>query len=492
MKAANYVPVMIVAFAAIMAIAGSASAQQVCVGQPARFALEVENTGSQDDTYIITPSDPSWIDVPASIFIEKDTTEVIDVIVTAPKVGSNPFYLMVTSSHGYEDPKKVSASVTALECRDVSVVASPSAVDACQSQPAVFKIFVKNGGQAPDTFDLSATRGSLQKTKVELDAGESEEINLVVDTREMEGEYKIVVSAFSGSVSDSTKMTMNVMNCYSAEMSLTPSEASVCACGSADFTVSVKNTGRMEDEYLVNIDDEMVKSVVLLPDETAMMNYSVAVRCGSGTRDVRVTVESENTALEETATINIKPVEECYSLDISTQKSKADVARCSATDIGIDIANDGHNTQLFRINLQAPEWVHISRESAYLEPGEEMSVYLYISPEIDTEVGTYDIKLNVTGNYFAEIMEIPVQVHLEGTQVEDTGSTGDSGTTDQETGSQDSGDQDSWINMSLGDNITGGVVAVGIAPLWKAIVISLITIIIIAILVVRFAILVKK
>jgi len=50
-------------------------------------------------------------------------------------------------------------------------------------------------------------------------------------------------------------------------------------------------------------------------------------------------------------------------------------------------------------------------------------------------------------------------------------------------------------NTSTGtgnDNITGGIIAVGMAPLWKAIVIGIITVIIIGILVVRFAILVKR
>ncbi|RLI96361.1 MAG: hypothetical protein DRO99_04570 [Candidatus Aenigmatarchaeota archaeon] len=473
-----------VALAVAMSFAGTVSALDctsgcvdVCVGNSKDLILKIENKGTRDDTYVISnPYD--WVDVQDSVFIEAGQTKNVGITVTPAKEGVSMFELTVTGS--YEAPKTVGGKIEAIECRHVTVAASPTEKQVCEKFPAVFDIIVKNTGQVEDTYELSTSMGSLGQSDVTLAPGESRTVKLTVDTEGLPGDNQIMVSASSSGVSDTQAIDVLVKNCYSAELRLIPEEKSICPCTSVPYQVYLKNTGDLEDEYTLTIMGNVMQTVRLDAGESRIFNFSVPLAFGAGSREITATAKSAKTTLSDSGTLTVKGVSDCYSVSIAGS-DVVEVEACTAETVPLKIKNTGENTQIFKLDMDGPSWVYLSKEEAYVDPGQEKEVYMYISPPYEA-VGTYTVKVNATSVFSQNMIELTVKVNPNGTATvtaPSNGSQGDSNVTLNVSGNQS-------------DGITGGIISLGAAPLWKMMVVGVITTIIVVILVVRFAVLVKK
>jgi uncharacterized membrane protein len=484
MKLISKIIPVVIAFALVITVSGYANAQ-ICVGQQTQFTMRISNTGTEDDTYSIIASDPGWIDVQDTIDIAAGQIETIQITATPPQTGTNFFELTITGSRGV--PKKVPGSVTAQECRDVTIISSPSELIACERAEAVFNIIVKNRGQIVDTYDLTTSMGSLEHSKVTLEPGESTDVALSIDTEGVEEENEISISAESGTVSDTDRMILRIKNCYAAEFRITPKNKEVCPTDAVTFQVYLKNTGELEDEYLLTIMDEITQTVTLEAEESRFFNFSLPLEEGAGTIDVDVKAESASVALSDSANLIVKSADECYSAAL--KQDVINVRQCTATAVPITLKNLGGDEQTFRLNIEGPEWVHLSSNRAHVGPGDEKEVYLYISPLYETDTDAYSVTINSESDQFQETMDLTINVmpNVTGQVPPSPPTTGD------DDGDVVTGDDDNVsLNISIGGDDTTGAITLGTAPLWKTVVVAFITLVIVVILVVRFAILVKQ
>jgi uncharacterized membrane protein len=478
------VPVLI-ALALTVSLAAQASAQ-TCVGQTVVKSLSIANTGTEDDTYSIASSNPDWVQVDDSITIEAGQTVSVDVAVTPQLVGTNTYTITIFGSK--DTPKTITASETAVECRDVTIIGAPSEITACQGIDAVFDVIIKNGGQITDTFDVSSSIGSIEQPRVTLEPDESRSMKLVVDTGELTDGMDIHISAASGNVVDTHSMSLVIRNCFSAQMTIGPKDLSQCPSDSVGYQIFLKNTGELEDEYLLTIMDEVTQTVKLDPEESRFFNFTLPLETGQGSMDIAVTAESDHVSLRDSATLTIRPAEECYTVRLDS--STVNVEQCSAKAVPISLRNVGSETQTFRLNIDGPEWVYLSTDKVSVEPGQEDEAYLYISPLFETDTDSYKITINSKSERSDSRIDLTVNVMPNATDFVPPTTTPDQPTD----GTGDSEDEDNvTLNVSIGeeDDVTGAI-SLGVAPLWKTVVVAFITLIIVVILVVRFAILVKQ
>lgn len=473
-----------IAFAIVMAsLASQAAAQnELCIGKPTQYMMQITNTGAKDDTYAITPSDMSWVQVQDSVFIKAGETEDLTVTVTPQHAGPNPFYLTVTSS---QESKVLNGKAYAKECRGVSISASPTQVEACDNTPAQYDIIIKNTGQTEDSFQLAASKGSLEKSDVTIEPGQSATVRLTVQAKGL-GSESIVITASSGPVSESQIVELYVKSCYKADLKIIPKEKSICPCSSVTFQVRLSNTGEIADEYDLSIEG-ITQTVQMAPGESRLFDFSIPLLYGHGSRVIKASAESSHITLEDTATLTVKPAAECYSVEVAGA-SKLTVEKCTAQTVPIKIKNTGDVTQIYTISTDGPEWAYLSRADAYVGAGEEKEVFLYLSPTYDVAAGEYKIMINATSQNSMNALEVSVKVVPNAT----------------ETAAQPvqpvqpnatAGPGESEINVSFGGNtseMTGGVIALGAAPFWKMVIVTAITLVIIVILVARFTIFVKR
>jgi len=453
---------------------------QSCVGQPITKSLTISNTGTEDDTYSISASNPEWVRVDDKVFVGAGQTVNLDIIVTPQQVGTSGYQITIAGTKG--PAQKVTGTVTVMECRGVTVITSPSEQMACERVDAEFDVIIKNRGQITDTFDISSSMGSLEKSKVELESQQSISLKLTVDTNDMEDETEIFVSAASGDVSDSDSVVLRIKNCYSAQLAISPHELSLCPSDIVNYQIYLKNTGEIEDDYLLTIMDEVTQTVELDSEESRFFNLSLPLEEGEGSIEVLVTAVSEHISLQDSATLVIKPVDECYSVEPETDI--INIEQCTAKSVPIKLKNNGDESQTFRLTVDGPEWVYLNDDIARVDSGQESEVYLYISPLYETETDTYNVRVNAESDRSESEMLLTINVMPDASDYEPPSQpekpeppTGEDGNV--------------TLNVSIGDETTGAI-SLGAAPLWKTVVVAFITLIIVIILVVRFAILVKQ
>jgi uncharacterized membrane protein len=451
------------------------SESKACLGRSVRFYLNIENTGMEKDEYTITA--PGWVSLEKTLMLEAGVLKVIEIAATPEQLGVSVFELSVSSEN--EETKTVSATVNTEECRDVVVIVSPSEVTTCSGLPAGFDVTVKNRGTVVDTFDLAATMGSLEKTKVDLKPGESETVKLDIDTTGMTGIYTVEIVASSDEVSDMSTVTLITEDCYSAELNITPESHTTCPLTQVNYTVILKNTGKLNDTYTLKFED-VTQKITLGPGESQTFSFPAYAE-ESGAYVINVSAMSDHVSSEAQTVLIVKTAEQCFSLQITGDKTVA-VELYKAVALTINIKNTGENPDTYKLSVQGPEWTYLSPESLSLEPGEEGNVYLYLSPSQESDTGTHTLVISAGSPNAQAEHHIAVGVATDITDLNVT----TPGPEDNVTENITTGN----VTLTLG-NITGALIEEGERPLWKTIVVAVITIIIIIILIIRFVILVK-
>lgn len=436
-----------------------------CVGGSAKFVLHMRNLGTSGDAYAINA--PPWV-VPSqgNVTLLSSGESYVEIL-TYPEVkGRAAFELTVVSKGLPKLEKKLAGAVEAKDCRGVEVLVYPATQEVCGGLPATFKVAVKNTGMNPDSYELQTDTGSMDTDKVNVEAGETKEAILTIDTRGAEfGERPVTVAAMSGDVIGHNSAQLAVRNCYAAELAVSPEKAGVCF-GDEDaivYTMAIKNVGKFADNYTILADGEAIGFVNLAPGELSMLSAEVnASGFAEGTRNMTFGIKSEHAAKEAVLVVTVKPRSACYGIDISSENDAVRVEPGNGTAIAVKIKDTGDKADTFAIETNGSSWVYVSQNNVSLEAGGESYVYLYVSPGYDTMKDVYNISLRVKSENAEKEMMFRVGV---GVTPETAGQTG--------------------ISIP-----TGGIISLS-GNTGKVVLLALIVLVIIIILTVKFVLFVK-
>ncbi|MBI4021337.1 MAG: hypothetical protein HY369_03775 [Candidatus Aenigmarchaeota archaeon] len=453
----------------------------VCAGKSLVYLLDINNLGNVDTFTIDTPD-----------FVTPDVTKIVDLgtnkptdtvalLVQPTAIGVQTFDVRVASENEGV-VKTVTASVESEECRDVVVVVTPSEKAVCAAPgKADYLVTVKNTGSVTETFALTTTKGSLAKTSVALDAGMSETVALSVDTdATVEGDAMdevITVTAKAGEVSDAATTTLTIENCYSAEVTITPPPVAVCPCGSAAFTFTLRNTGKLADNFTFTFLNQSVQAA-LEPGASWTENATVTAACDqTGPIQITAAATSPNTAVSAASTLDVKETDTCYGVELTNGK-EADVGIAEGIAVAVTVRNIADAPQTFTLSLAGPAWAFVQPSNVTVEAGGEAVVYIYATPPFGTEEGIYSATLTSSSAHASSEHTVAISVGPDGQAnvIEPPANQTSPGIS---------------LNITI-QNITGEIIKGTEAPSFKTLAIGVITVIIVIILVVRFVILVRR
>jgi archaellum component FlaG (FlaF/FlaG flagellin family) len=444
----------------------------VCLGKTADYSLIIENTGIESDSYSIFV--PDWIIAEEStVSLSSGESIAIGIIVMPSTTGSHEVGITVTSVKETGLSMKVVSTAILEECRSVAVIASPSEYTVCGGMPPVsFDISVKNTGTVEATYQLSSILGIFESATMTLAPGETKSTIMEVDMAGLVGDVTITVRASDGDIYDETDINLVLENCYSADLTIIPDSQSVCPYDSVNYTVMLKNTGKLTDSYNVRYGD-VTESFDLGPDESQsfMLTFLVPFE-EAGIYVVSASTESDHVSLIQTAALSVRTVSECYNGEIDIVETKkikpCTLDECEAIIVPVDIKNTGGKSVYYALLVEGPDWVHMEPTVLDLGPGETGTAYVYLSPGFGVGESTYTIMVKAESEHFGivEALDVIVTENLTAEQPDVT------------------------LNASVG-NITGALIDAD-RPAWKTIVVAVIALIIIIILAVRFILLVKK
>ncbi|MFH1977776.1 MAG: fasciclin domain-containing protein [Candidatus Aenigmatarchaeota archaeon] len=367
-----------------------APVKSVCHGESIEYTLVIENTGIESDAFDI--SGPSMLAFDQTeVSLTKSETKRIKFKVTPPQVGDIDFDITVTST---KSETTVSSSVEAEECRGVVVFIFPEEQTVCGGEEVEYTVSLRNIGAVKDTFELTSSIGTLEKTSFSLTSGSTQTTKLMIDTNELSGDITVGIKAKSegNEVSDQMSALLTVDNCYEATVNIVENEKTVCPFFESDLTIMVKNTGKLTDNYVLTL-GEITESVTLTAGQERTFVLPLYSE-DSGAFTETAELKSDFVTKTDTVDITVKALTNCFSSTIErTDDGAVSVREQRGATIPIKIENTGEAKTSYQITRDGPEWSYLRPITLELEPGENENVYLYVLPPFGTASGEYEIKI---------------------------------------------------------------------------------------------------
>jgi uncharacterized membrane protein len=451
----------------------------ICLGEVVTQKLTISNTGTKADTFSVIL--PNWVTADrASVLIDAKKTADVILTLTPSQKGRTFFNVTAVSVRDPNERAVIPASVDAQECRGVAVIVTPASAYVCQGVEAGFTVAVKNLGMIQDTFNVTASSGVLEFNKLVLDPKETKEFSLKV-ANAAPGNYSVNVKAESDGIYDGDTVSVVVDNCYSASMDMSPQNTSVCAGAAVNYTVAIKNTGKLSDTYTLAVQSPIAGNVsrqfTLGPGQVRMEYFTVQTPSDPQANEyaIMVSLHSEHSSASSQSILTVKPKSSCYSVQIAPQAETHLVQICNASTMAVTIKNTGQNRDSYNLSVDGPSWAYISPNVLDLSGGQQQVVFIYFSPCFGAETKVYEIGVKASSAFIQSSQNIAVGV------VENL--TGMPPITPPPAGNE--------TNATGGGNVTGLILGLD-SNQWKLVAIIIITLIIIIILAARFIMLAKK
>jgi uncharacterized membrane protein len=457
----------------------------VCLGEIVNQKVTISNTGLKADTY--TVSVPSWVTADrTSLTVDAKKSAEVSLTLKPSQKGKTYFNVTVSSTKDPTMRKSLPAIVNAQECRGVAVIATPSQSYVCQGVQTDFTVTIKNLGTIQDVFNLSSSMGTLDSNKVVLNPGETKDVRLKIANISTPGTYKVAVKAQAGDVSDTSSTDLVVESCYAASLDISPQSHSVCFGSPVNYTVAVRNTGKLGETYTVTLDSafgNVTKTMIVGAGQarTEYFNIQVPANPVAGDYPIKAALKSDHVSSSVQTMLSVKSKSSCYSVQVSLKDDAKLVQVCNATTVPVIVKNTGQIKDKYTITAKGADWIYISPDSVELAGGQQQEVYLYLSPTYGVEKKVYEVVVTASSPSSSVDKSIAVGVVSNA-----TGTTAPSGNQTGGTVTPPSG------NQTGGGNITGNIILGLDSNTWKVVVVAAITIIIIIILAIRFILLAKK
>lgn len=231
--------------------------QTICKGFPVNYSIDVENTGSVDDVYLITSGLGAF--QKENVSVPKKSSAKVLLSIPADTLEDKNFINIKATSVG--DSKITALGSAALYTENCYIVDSSADLaenKICAGKTAVFGIELTNAGKLADEYEITATSGNLSKSNVSLAAGEKTGISLGVPTEINDsGKLEIIVEARSKNTNTTQKLSLEIEpaeDCYGFKV--VAKTDTLVANGSAGnlFEINIANNGRDAGNYSANLD----------------------------------------------------------------------------------------------------------------------------------------------------------------------------------------------------------------------------------------------
>ena len=238
-----------------------------CPCTPNEVKIDVQNLYQKADTISLELDLPDgWGRnqgfVEPEIMLGSGESGTVTLYITPPcdsGVGTHKAVVTATSAMTGNEVSKT-LDIETMKCHYVSLSTDETYIELCQEgiNDNSVEVVVENQGKSSESFMLSTNRdwATFSDSTLEIEAGGSRVVNLVLDPEGLDGTNAVTIKAQSETsyAEDSEQLNINVENCFGFEARLTPSEKGTETGASSPPSVSIgenvkqDSTGGMEND----------------------------------------------------------------------------------------------------------------------------------------------------------------------------------------------------------------------------------------------------
>ncbi|EHK02091.1 hypothetical protein HRED_05778 [Candidatus Haloredivivus sp. G17] len=388
-------------------------ANSVCKGETARYNVEVTNDGIQSDQIALSTEFGELSENRVTL----DAGESTEVTVTASSEEAldRNFNIKASSTSVSYATDTESAAFTSETCYQSSMSVSPETSETSAFNEAEFDITVQNNGTKTDEFSLSADRGELSTSNLEVEPGSTETATLTFTPEEL-GDHQIDIEA-SGRSTTTNTVTVEASNGMESEVSFDEAKT-VCRDESTTYEATVENTGTADETFTLSTNIGELSSEQVELDEGEDQEVEVQVN-SSGMEDGEhtLTLESQASTFEEPVNSGetTLTVENCWDLDMNIVPEVASAGENMSTIYEIQLKNTGTRDNEYRLVKEGLEWIEIRPEELEIAAGQTATAYMYAGAPFEKK-GEVEITAVAEGTEVRESQTVELVI---GQEIED-------------------------------------------------------------------------
>jgi len=361
------------------------------------YEVTVENTGPVEDVYSLTSSDTASIDIaPRQVELEPGESEVVNIWYNPDSQKEAGRYSFDINAKSRANGNTYSAQgfVNVIREHDVSMnVQEPGSV--CLGERATYQVELTNEGLQKETFELTSPVGEFSQNEVTLEDQETQTVELYVSSEQEREESFNVVTASTTSYAQSIKsVNFQAETCYSSEVVVNPESQRVASGATAEYDITVRNTGTRADEFVLQTSQGQLQNTTLqIPADSSATTSLEFTLEELGEQQVQITAESEITT---TATASATVYNGMES-EISVPQQEVNTCENTETETPVNVENTGEATETFELQTTRG---NLSQEEVTLRPG--ASEQLNLSYSTGDEASQINYQITSTASTFGE------------------------------------------------------------------------------------------
>lgn len=331
------------------------------------YEVTVENTGPVKDVYTLSSTHSSEISIaPKQVELEPGQEEVVNVWYnpeTQKEAGQYSFNIKA-ESRANGNTYTAQGIVNVIREHDVSLQVEDSKT-ACLGEKATYTVKVTNDGIQKEEFELTSPVGEFSRNKLTLEDGETATVKLQVSSNTETDKTFNVVAASTTSYAQSIKsVNFQAETCYASELVINPGSQEVPAGTTAEYDVTVRNTGTKADEFVLETNKgQLAKSTLQVPAKSSKTTTVKFTPSQLGQQTVRITANSEVTSTGTATTTVYNGMES----EITVPKQTVQTCENTKASTPVTIENTGEAKETFTLQTNRG---NLSTQEVTLNAGE--------------------------------------------------------------------------------------------------------------------------
>jgi uncharacterized membrane protein len=337
------------------------------------YEVDVENTGPVRDVYSLSSSDSESITIaPTQVELDPGESEVVNVWYNPDTQQEAGRYSFDISARSRANGNKYSeqAFVNVIREHEISMeVDGPDSV--CRGERSSYRIELTNNGIQKETFELTSPVGGFSQKQVTLEDGETQTVELYASSdQETTQSFNIVAASTTSYAQAIQNADLNVETCYSSEVVINPGSQRVAAGTTAEYEVTVRNTGTRPDEFVLQTNRGNLESSTLQISPGASRTTTVTFTPEElGRQTLEITAES-GVATTSTATATVYNGMES---EVSVPQQTVETCENTRAVTPVTVENTGEAEETFTLEASTG---NLSTQELTLGTGESTTINL--------------------------------------------------------------------------------------------------------------------
>lgn len=360
------------------------------------YQVEVQNVGPVRDRYFMSSQSSDVTIAPTDFYLDPGQTRTINVWYNPDvrKEAGRYSFTVTAESSATGERYAVDGIVNVIKEHDVSVTVA-DARTACLGEESTYTVEITNDGIQKEEFAITAERGELSRETVTLEDGETQTVTLAVSSDEPVSESFNVVAASTTSYAQAIQtVQFTAERCYASDLSITPEQQRVAAFNTAEFEVTVRNTGTRADDFVISSSTGNLSQTSFEVPSGGSQTATLSVTPETlGTRNIQVTSTS---GVENSATARLD-VYNGNDVSVSFAQQSKNVCEDEQFVQNVTIENTGEAGDTYSLSV---DHGNLTVDEVTLQPGESREIEVGFDASDYENGGTTDVKFTAESQTF--------------------------------------------------------------------------------------------